>query len=86
MVRRILVRAVDLTSRGVPGCALLVAPETVVLGSGQNGVVPFSLPIPRVNGLLGLQFYQQAFALAPNAHPLGLSPSNSWRGMVGWSH
>lgn len=74
----------DLTARGLTNCSLTVAPEATVLGTGSGGHVGFSIAIPNQQGLLGLTFFQQAFALAPGVNPAGLVASDSVRGTVGW--
>jgi hypothetical protein len=75
----------DLTSVGMPGCHLLLAPAaTVGLGfASSGGVASWTTPIPNQLPLLGVQFLQQALVLAPGANPAGLLWSNGGRGTIG---
>jgi hypothetical protein len=76
----------DLTPFGMPQCQLRVAPEFVQLGITAGHGVPFPLPIPNVPSLIGTEFWQQAFVLAPGANAAGLLASNSMHGRIGKSH
>jgi hypothetical protein len=76
---------IDLTSFGLTGCNLNIAPEATLLGTntGAGNPVTFTLPIPNAPGLLGVAFWQQAFPIAPGANPAGMLASDSVRATVG---
>lgn len=73
----------NLTPYGIAGCFLHTSPDAAVFAVGQGGRVSFAVPMPMAQGLLGLPFFQQAFAVDPAANLLGLLPSDSHRGTIG---
>jgi hypothetical protein len=76
----------NLAPYGMPGCFLHAAPQYLQMGIGTNGIVGFQLPVPDITGLIGVQFWQQAFVFDITANPAGILASNSMRGRVGRSH
>jgi len=71
---------------GMPQCYLRVAPDVTQWAAGTGGTATFQILIPSTPALVGLAFWQQAFALAPGANPAGLLVSDSMSGTVGRSH
>lgn len=62
----------DLGRLGMPGCALLAAPELWLPAPAQNGIAAWRLGIPADAALLGTRAFGQAFASEPGANPLGV--------------
>lgn len=70
---------------GMPGCALGIDIDAVVVLSGQDHEVELHLPIPDVASLVGVRFYQQALVLDPQAgNTLGAVMSDAAEGIVGY--
>jgi len=68
---------------GMPGCALLVSPDATVLLVGSANTATWSLPLPSVPGLLGIELFLQAFAFDPAANAAGVTTSNGGRCRIG---
>jgi hypothetical protein len=68
-----------LTGFGLPGCDLLTSSEFSALPvtSTGPGTATFSLPLPNINGLVGLHVYLQGWAYAPGVNAGDLIVSNS---------
>lgn len=77
---------IDLAGLGMPGCQLRVALDHLSVGTGAAGTVSFQIPVPNDPSLVGVAFWQQAFALAPGVNPAGALLSDSMRGRIGKSH
>lgn len=73
----------SLSSAGMPGCQLRVAPEHLQLGFGLAGTVQFHLSVPDLPALVGVEFWQQAFTIAIGDNPAGVLVSDSKRGRIG---
>jgi hypothetical protein len=73
----------SLASFGMPGCNLLVSPDATVLLVGSGNAARWSMSLPSVPGLLGIEFYLQAFAWDPAANAAGVTASNGGRCRVG---
>ena len=73
----------SLASFGMPGCNLLVSPDTTVLLVGCANAARWSMPVPYTPGLLGIELYLQAFARDPAANAAGITASNGGRCRVG---
>ncbi|MEC7583116.1 MAG: hypothetical protein VYE77_02250, partial [Planctomycetota bacterium] len=70
---------------GMPGCFLLQSSEaaaepTTITGPGT---ATFSLPLPGITGLIGVQLYLQGWAVAPGANPSGTIVSNGVSWLIG---
>lgn len=76
----------DLSSYGMPGCMLRVAPDATALLVGANNTVSWQIPIPNQQSLLGIPFWQQVLAPAPGVNPAGMVTSASMRGTVGQAY
>jgi hypothetical protein len=76
---------ISLASIGMPSCTLNIDAQVTVAVPVTGGVGTWTLPIPMSMGLVGLEFFQQAFAVWPGANPLNLLASQSNRGIVGRS-
>jgi hypothetical protein len=74
-----------LAPAGMPGCDLLVRPDSSVsLGIGSaGGAKSWITSIPNDAVLLGVVFFQQAAVLAPGANAAGVLWSNGGQGIVG---
>ncbi len=68
---------------GMPGCDLLVSPDANALLLGTANAATWFLPIPPIAGLLGVEFYVQAFAWDPATNAAGVTVSNGGRCRVG---
>ena len=73
----------DLTTYGVPGCHLQVAPDATLLVAAQGGTASVQIAIPQWTGLLGIEFWQQGFIPAPGANAAGILVTDSTRGTIG---
>ena len=72
----------DLGVFGLTGCSLLVAPDVVFQITNTNGSAVWTLPIPNLPALVGLQFYNQSMNLDAGA-PGGARVSNGGAGVIG---
>lgn len=75
----------SLAGIGMAGCSLFASPDLVL---GLNSTGPFGATIwgdfiPNNPMLVGIQFYNQAFVLAPGANQLGVVTTNGGHGTVG---
>jgi hypothetical protein len=73
----------SLAPLGMPGCDLLVSVDASALLLGGNHAASWSLPVPSVSGLLGVEFFLQAFAWDPAANAAGVTASNGGRCRIG---
>lgn len=74
----------DMTSSGMPGCSLFVAPDLVNVIAAQNGAGQMLLTIPADPWFLGVTFYQQGFSFeAPGFNAFGGVLSNAARARIG---
>jgi hypothetical protein len=71
----------DLTSLGWPGCSLLADPVVTDTLVGAGGSATWSLAIPSVGALMGLELFNQAASLDPS--PAGLAFSGGSRARIG---
>ena len=75
---------ISLAAIGMPGCAQHVSMDAVVALSGQGHQVEWSLPIPALPALVGVQFYNQAVVLDPAAgNAMMAIVSDAASGLVG---
>jgi len=74
----------DLSPLQMPGCFLFVTNGLVSLigNTPTPTTATWTLPIPSAVGLVGFNFYQQAFALDLSANPAGIIGSNAGHGVV----
>ncbi|HEX6811193.1 MAG TPA: hypothetical protein VF384_06200 [Planctomycetota bacterium] len=77
---------ISLASIGMPSCTLNIDPAVTAAVPVSGGVGTATLPIPMSMGLVGVQFFQQAFAVWPGANPLNLLATPSNRYTIGRSH
>lgn len=76
----------SLASIGMPTCALHVdAQVTLPASVVPGGVGTVAIPIPFNYSLVGLPYFQQAFAAVPGANPANVLASRSMRGLIGAS-
>ncbi len=68
---------------GMPGCNLLVAPDTTVLLAVTAHEASWTLVVPHENALSGVEFFCQAFAFDPGANLAGLIATNAGRSRLG---
>lgn len=73
----------DLTPVGMPGCALLVAPDLLMPAPVQSGLAAWTLALPGVPSLLGASAFAQGFAVESGANPLGVVATNGLRLTLG---
>ncbi len=74
----------DLTWFGMPGCKLAVSYDWGVNASADaGGVAQWSFGVPTDPGLIGVRFYNQAFAVDPSAHARPFVLSNACEGLIG---
>lgn len=73
----------SLTTLGLPGCHLRVAPEHLQVGLAAGATVRFDQVVPNVPPLVGVVFWHQAFTMALGANPAGVLVSDSMRGRIG---
>jgi hypothetical protein len=76
---------ISLASIGMPTCTLNIDAQVTVAVPVSGGVGTSTLPIPMSMGLVGLEFFQQGFAVWPGANPMNLLATNSTRGTIGRS-
>ncbi|MEO6595595.1 MAG: hypothetical protein ABIP94_12655 [Planctomycetota bacterium] len=72
---------------GMPGCQLLVSNDLVVPVTARPSptTAAWTTPIPNLQGLLGLEFFQQLLVLDLGVNALGLTTSNASRATIGWN-
>jgi hypothetical protein len=69
---------------GMPGCSLHISTEAVLGLVGQSGFATWELPVPDAPSLVGVEFYNQALVLDPQAgNALGAVVSDAARAVVG---
>ncbi len=73
----------DLTAAGLPGCLLQVDPAQIDLLVGAGGVAVWSIFVPELPALMGLEFYAQGASYDPAANAAGFVLSNPAHGCVG---
>ncbi|MEZ6037361.1 MAG: hypothetical protein R3F29_07765 [Planctomycetota bacterium] len=75
----------NLLAEGLPGCSLLVQPDTLTLSLPTAGSTAFALPVPDSLAIVGANVHLQAVpvALAPNGSIAELSSSNALTITVG---
>lgn len=76
----------SLGSYGLPGCELLQSAEHAALpvSFAGAGTATYSLALPNWPGLVGINLYLQAWALAPAANPGNTIVSNGVEWLVGY--
>ncbi|MCR9247693.1 MAG: hypothetical protein NXI31_21920 [bacterium] len=72
-----------LAALGMPGCFQYVNSDVSVVVVPVSSQSTFSGPIPNSNGLMGVRFNAQTFALAPGANTIGLVSSNGVHLVIG---
>ncbi len=75
---------VDLGVLGAPGCSLFQSPDVLSAVIGSSGVASYSLSVPYLPSLVGLQIRAQGVSLDPAANALGLTTSNGLVATIGW--
>jgi hypothetical protein len=75
----------DMTVIGAPGCFLRASLDGLIVGvaTDAQGSAKFTLPIPNLAGLLGVQFYNQYTVFDGPANAIGLVTTNAGRGLIG---
>ena len=73
----------DLSSLGMPGCQLQIAPEQVVFRASAGGAAQLDVPIPAIASLAGVELFTQALVFQPGVNPFGAVVSNGSRMVVG---
>ncbi|HEX6812624.1 MAG TPA: hypothetical protein VF384_13440 [Planctomycetota bacterium] len=68
---------------GMPGCTGYVSLDLSFVLTGQNGACPWTIAIPSVPALSGLQFYVQGLVLDVGVNPMGFVATNAGAGLVG---
>lgn len=68
---------------GMPGCDLLVAPDAALVQVGALGTARWRLPLPSTAAMLGVTFWNQAFAFDPPANATGLTTTAAVRTTIG---
>jgi serine protease AprX len=67
---------------GAPGCNLLVSPDsTLLFFTSFNREAVFTVPVPNIPGLVGLDLLHQ-WAVLDNVNSLGLTTSNAGRASI----
>jgi len=61
---------------GMPGCWLVQSSDIGQLSIQPPGSATYSLSIPNISALVGVDLYLQGFAAAPGANPAGAIASN----------
>ncbi len=72
----------DLAAIGMPGCRAWIAPEASLLLTRIGNTATWALPIPAAAGLVGQDFYAQAFVLDAGWNALGAVVSNAGEGVI----
>lgn len=72
-----------LGSRGAPGCSIRVSADTSVLLAGVGGSAGFTVAVPNLQQLLGLQVYTQGLALDFGRNALGAVTTDAAVARVG---
>jgi len=73
----------DLTSLGMTGCTLLLAPEITRFLVRTTTIATWNEALPNDPGLIGVGFFTQAFALVPNANPAAVLATRALEILVG---
>lgn len=73
----------DLAVAGMPGCALLAAPDLLVPLTAQNGSARWSFSLPMDTALIGARFFEQALVPEASANAAGLLASDALRATIG---
>jgi hypothetical protein len=73
----------DMAPFGAPGCFLLCDVVAINLIVQAGGSAQYSLAIPPNIGLLGLEFFNQAYVSDAPANALGFTTSNGARAVIG---
>ena len=68
---------------GATGCSLFASPDLLFPGAVSGGRVGFTLVIPGVPALTGVNFYTQGFALDATANRFGATLSNAGAARIG---
>ncbi|MCA8950410.1 MAG: hypothetical protein KDE27_12965 [Planctomycetes bacterium] len=66
-----------MASLGAPGCFARVSADSTQFLAGTNNRAFWSLTLPNTPGLIGLNLYQQAFAIDPGVNALGATLSDA---------
>jgi hypothetical protein len=67
----------NMTGVGLTNCLLHVSPDVLTTLVGGGNTASYSLAIPNNNGVLGVQLWQQPFAIDPALNPFGGSLGNA---------
>jgi len=73
----------SLASIGMPSCFLNVDPAATAWANVTGTTATMTLPIPFTQALVGVEYFQQPFAVDPGANAVGVVLGNSIRGTVG---
>jgi len=73
----------SLASIGMPSCFLNIDPAATAWANVTGTTATMTLPIPFTQALVGVEYFQQPFAIDPGANALGIVLGNSIRGTVG---
>lgn len=73
----------DLTIIGLPGCTALCSVDFTTLLFHASGLATWTLPVPNLPTLGGMQFFNQAVSLdAAAPRPVGAALSNGGHGVI----
>ncbi len=73
----------SLASIGMPSCFLNIDPAATAWANVTGTTATMTLPIPFTQALVGVEYFQQPFAVDPGANAAGVVLGNSIRGTVG---
>jgi hypothetical protein len=73
----------SLAGLGMPGCTLYASPDVSLLLAANGSTATWTFHIPNNQGLVGLQFYNQAFVVDPPANTVGITTTNAAEGLIG---
>jgi len=72
-----------LSGIGMPGCTLYASLDASLLLASSGGTATWTFHIPNNQGLVGLQFYNQAFVVDPPANSVGIATTNAAEARIG---
>jgi hypothetical protein len=73
----------DLAALRMPGCTLLVSPDFLFYLTNAGGTANWSLSIPTIPALVGLEFFVQGVAEDPGANRGGMVVTKAAKGRLG---
>lgn len=73
----------DLGALGMTGCTLQASPDFMFFAPVTSGRATLPWVLPNDPGLIGVNFFNQAFVLDPGINPTGATVSNAGTGTIG---